>query len=99
MLEMMTLVPAELIMDMIQTAAVHTAAEGSFVPSENPVTTGRVIGVLFGFTLGWSFCGTFARCPFCSRPGKISGVFKGDFDVMEQRPAKYCPMCGKKLRR
>ena len=96
---MMTLVPAEQIMHMIQTAAVHTAAEGSFVPSENPITTGLVLGSLFGFALGWSFCGTFARCPFCSRPGKISGIYKNDADVMEQRPAKYCPMCGKRLRR
>lgn len=97
--EMTTLFPAEQIGYTTQTTAVQAAAAGTFAPSNNPITTGIVFGLLFGFLTAAILFGRFAGCYFCRRRGEIGGVYKSPRMDSETRTARYCPICGRKLHR
>lgn len=94
---MTTLFPAEQTAYTTQTTAVRAVAAGTFAPSENPITTGLVFGLLIGFILAAILFGRFNGCPFCRRPGQIGGVYKSDRMDNETKTAKFCPMCGRRL--
>ena len=96
---MTTLFPAEQIADTTQTTVVMAAAAGTFAPSENPITTGLVFGLVFGFLIAAILFGRFSGCPFCRRGGMIGGYYESPPLNKETKTAKFCPMCGRRLRR
>ncbi len=98
MYEMTTLFPAEQTADTTQTTVVIAAAGGTFAPSDNPITTGLFFGLVFGFLIAAIMFGRFSGCYFCRRRGQIAGYFESPRLDKETKTAKYCPMCGRKLR-
>ena len=97
MYEMTTLFPAEPTAYTTQTTVVDAAAAGPYAPSENPITTGLVFGLLIGFAIAAILFGRFSGCPFCRRPGQIGGLYKSDRIDTETKTARFCPMCGRRL--
>ena len=96
---MTTLFPVEQIANTTQTTAALASAGGSFAPSDNPITTALVCGLILGFLIAAIRFGRFSGCSFCRRRGEIGGFYESSRIDRETRTAKFCPMCGRKLHR